>query len=652
MADNKRDNGKVIIALIIVLTIICGLLLGAIVGIVIKKDKMEDITESPGNEEVEFTYDVPVDDFDVDIDYDNLVSDAYVEPIADTETCYHIPEINIDHPKIDVINEKIYNTITDEKDIAYEYLPGTTYIYFETLKYTWTVKNDVLSIVVLKSRNYEGPYVAFFAFNISLKTGKELTGDEMYSFLNLDKPKTVNIVQQHAIEYAAEMREALGPPLEGYEIRLEQLTSIEEISNNTLCFTSEGNYMLITYPLPDEHRISNSLLNLETFEDMKDRKSPLFGCTGPHIRTEPIEETNNEWKDILTKYYWDQTINDRCIIRFFEDGTYKAYYYPDDFSSDFFPELLDEIETEGYYTYEIKNNKLYLKQQFGNQVNSTQYEWLDINSARILDTWVKERCKNAENIFYDTSWHPDNDEFYETAYYLKNTGWVTDENYYKTDKSESEEADIYTGFLLNEGYNEFWAYKHCKTPDSLNVESLLYDFDSDGTKELFLSAYDKDMPSYRGQALYTIRNGKVETLLLENQEFATMGYTMLRLKYDNVKKIPVVEKFSVEKDSSAATFSKSTMDFYTAENGFSEPVVNYETTWLQHNEPHGYYTEDIEKVKAETDLHYIEDKYFKFYKIDGEYVEDTRFKEYDTRYTTPESSELTLTEGTYKKPIK
>ena len=73
MTDNKRDKSKVIIALIIVLTIICGLLLGAIVGIVIKKDKMEDITESPGNEEVEFTYDVPADDFDVDIDYDNLV---------------------------------------------------------------------------------------------------------------------------------------------------------------------------------------------------------------------------------------------------------------------------------------------------------------------------------------------------------------------------------------------------------------------------------------------------------------------------------------------------------------------------------------------------------------------------------------------------
>ncbi len=606
----------------------------------------DEITQSVAVSDIEEpSYTEEASDFVADIDYDNLVSDAYVAPIEDTTTCYHIPEINIDHPKIDAINKKIYDTVTDEIDIAYDYLPGKPCVYFNEVTYHWAVKNDVLSIIVLKDRQFEGPFREFFAFNISLKTGSQLSVDEMYSCLGLNKKNITADVQKHVIAYAEKMKTELGRPIEGYESRYASLTSIEEINNDMLCFSSESNnYILVTYPLPDDHRISHSLLNLKTFEDVRECEPDLFSCSGPHIKTEPQEPSNDEWKDILTKYYWDGSIQSTNIYSFSEDGKYDEYFCMKrkNFTA-------DDLEYVTSGSYEIKDNKLFLYEESYDATGFyKELQWVASDSDVIADLFVKDQCSGVDYCFYEINWDglP---PYVNNARYLMNTEIPVGKE--SEDKPDSSgEAEIYTDFLQNSGYSQFLAYESCTNPDNLYVHSLLYDFDSDGTKELFLTVQDKNRLDREGQALYTIRNGKVETLLLENKEFASMGYTRLNLKYDSTKQMPVIEKFCIGKDSSAATFSIVTRDVFTAENSFSEPVVNYKSTWLQLN--NSYYTEDIAEIKAQTDLYYIGETHFEFYKIDGEFVEKSEYEKYDSRYTDSLPSELTLKDGTYKIPIK
>lgn len=639
MKKKTTDNRKVLIALILVMVIICGILTGAIFVIVRNKRIVTD---------------------------EELVTDAFTQmkKDGDSEYCFHIPKINKKSEKIEEINKEIYDTLYKE------YSPDDK----SAMHYEWATKGNTLSIVVEKE-NIDEEKPDFFVFNVDIKDEEALSVSDMCGVFGLSEDEFYDKSRDAVEKYSEREKQ--------YFSKEDQEAYINEVIDSTLSdssikealpFIDENEKLCIIVPAftPGTR---DTYLHMIEFDTGAAKEN--IGCDKSHDNTSTViitegataEETteavtepstdkqeNDEWKDILTKYYWDGSVQSNTIYRFFEDGTYIEYWYPGSFDTEFYPELL-EAPSEG--TYEIKDNKLFRYSNHSGETFCTEYEWLKTDSDKILDTWIKNRCKDAGYILYDTSWRPDSVPFDgDNSSYLKKTAWVTDENHYKTDASESEEAKTYTDFLQNGGLEEFNLYKNCYNYDhydtyelsNLDFRTCLYDFDSDGTKELYMTIQNSRFPDKEAQALYTIKNGKVETLLLAEKEFATAGYVRLNLKYDSTKQIPVIEKYHIMKDSSAATYSSSIQDVFTAENGFSEPVVSYESTWLQLN--NSYYTEDIAKIKAQTDLYHIGETHFEFYEIDGEFVEKSEFEKYNSRYTDSLPAGLTLRDGTHKMPIK
>lgn len=352
--------------------------------------------------------------------------------------------------------------------------------------------------------------------------------------------------------------------------------------------------------------------------------------------------------DILTKYYWDGSVQSNTVYRFFEDGTYAEYFYEKNLNEKFNPEFLTENPDRGF-RYEVKNNKLYMYWEYAGEVSSVQYEWISADSEKIYDSWVKDRCRDSDYIFYETSWKQD-ELGIGNASYLRKLELISG----KTDKADTpavtDEAAVYTQYLKNGGYEKFDSYEYADSISDLTLSTCLVDIDNNGTSEL-LVCIESDNFGVRGPEqtyeLLTINNGKVRTAIHAFYGGGSGGGEILRFKYDNRAGKYAVAKETDTRNGAMEIYLDN--EYYYSDNGFSSPS---ETLSQGIFDPQ-FMASAVETIKGETDLWETDDSgIFRYYKCNGNYISAEEYtSEYDN-YTDVSDGKFALVEATFEKPIK
>lgn len=213
------------------------------------------------------------------------------------------------------------------------------------------------------------------------------------------------------------------------------------------------------------------------------------------------------------------------------------------------------------------------------------------------------------------------------------------------------EAAIYTKYLKDGGYENFNAYSMNKKYTSyFKVESCLADINNDEIAELLITIMNTKYPGPRGyhtnDALLTIKDGKVEILLMAESSGGTMGGDSLSLRYDKNNNRYVVLYNSVGRDGVWANVSIT--DIYNGTNKFSSSVKQLKTEG--YNLESDIYKTYISKVKNETSLYYHEDNYFRYYQIDGKYVPKNSYNDLYNSFVVPSDEKYQQKTVTLEKP--
>lgn len=217
----------------------------------------------------------------------------------------------------------------------------------------------------------------------------------------------------------------------------------------------------------------------------------------------------------------------------------------------------------------------------------------------------------------------------------------TAEDPYQRDKQ------IYTNYLLNGGYEEIGP----EYADAYDVKSVMADLESDGTYELLIYLANKDSVGIQGPerttTLLTIKDGTPVELVSAYHCGGSMGGESMYITLDTDNNRLGVQRVGLFKGG--YDYSLCAQDVFVADNNYSEPIVELCTVRIY--EESNIYNEDIENIKAQTDLHYVKDGFFCYYTIDGEFVYDQNHLDESSIYENQTEGEYALKEATYSQPI-
>lgn len=129
-----------------------------------------------------------------EIDYGNLITDAYNGTINGRH--FAIPKINIDSVDVSTINDEIWtNLYTDVVQEEMSWWEQSEYMDAEIIKYKWAVNNNVLSLCI-EITPVHWAWWDYRVYNISIRTGKELSTEEVLSSVGLTENEYYNRVTQ------------------------------------------------------------------------------------------------------------------------------------------------------------------------------------------------------------------------------------------------------------------------------------------------------------------------------------------------------------------------------------------------------------------------------------------------------------------------
>lgn len=120
----------------------------------------------------------------IEIDYSNLVTDAYTETYTDEFGTYvwRIPEITLSGDDIESINNEIWETLfTGAVILNHEGIQkGSTFVAYDVIDYSWAVNGNILSLVITTS-DPSTSWTDFYVYNVDITTGSELSRDTLLS---------------------------------------------------------------------------------------------------------------------------------------------------------------------------------------------------------------------------------------------------------------------------------------------------------------------------------------------------------------------------------------------------------------------------------------------------------------------------------------
>ena len=180
--------------------------------------------------------------------------------------------------------------------------------------------------------------------------------------------------------------------------------------------------------------------------------------------------------------------------------------------------------------------------------------------------------------------------------------------------------------------------------NSLDFSYCMIDINEDGTYELVLRIFDNDWHS-SAEFLYSIQDGKVVTLTQEGLSGGSAGGTEILIKYDNTEKRHTVFIEGHGRDGYALWY------------GWERPVEYDGKTFSKDNlyqsesystEQDSYYKDEIDKIKSETSLHYIDEENQRLlvYKLNDVYISQEDYdKAITNRFTNPTDSKYEMKSG-------
>lgn len=225
---------------------------------------------------------------------------------------------------------------------------------------------------------------------------------------------------------------------------------------------------------------------------------------------------------------------------------------------------------------------------------------------------------------------------------------------YISKNSKVDEKTIYNDFLNSGGYEKLLMNHYIDDVNEYEIKTYLIDFTGDGINELFLDyksnifwgARDYD----RVQFVLKIVDGNVELVSQqENGGGGTAGGMNYEIRKDNNTGKYVLVNFGYLRDGNFSISSYlNVIEFKNSgiETSMSINSNSINTTEFNFNPT---YEPIMERIKAETDLYYEDDQYFRSYKLDDDYISKEKYEALYNNYQSITDGEIELFTSITKK---
>lgn len=534
-----------------------------------------------------------------ELDYENLVTDAYQDAFVDDDGfdyCYHIPQFNLRGNWAQQINKTIYDQCYALlKEEVYAGMDEYGYPYLEDMVYCWGYHEDFASVVIETNMTMYAD-TEYMVFTISTSTGKEISTDELLASYGMNQEEFYAIVRNRLKQYWDEKRDIrndVGP--EFFDDRVTNTLADSNIRDVIPFINQAGGLSFVAniYSLA----AGDSYLHLINAEGTLQME--YLECSKDHSK-DTAEPTGD-------------------VLQYFIEYCDKLYFTEEDVQT-FDDEMCMYARNAIFAKSGRKFQSQSLQDYFG------KYSWYmpsveaDAFSEDLLN---RKQLANLAAI-------QAREETLEIESLMA---------------SLDGEAGIYTRYLHNGGYDELLDSEYDK--NTLEVSSSLADFDNDGTKELFLS-FETGQSGIRGMENYTylldIEANQVSVVSSAYFGGGSMGGDHLAIKFDRDTQSHVVVMEGYTRDGVEAYIDY--MEVYSKPD-FKVGKEFFNTYYSLYNNWYGDY---VDKVRSETTLYYENEYDFRFYKIDGQYVTEEAFNNALARYEEPKDGYAPKVR-TYATPI-
>lgn len=255
IVERKKSKIIIIVAVVLVLAIVFGAVSGVVLGAVFMKKE---------------------------IDYNTVVTDAFSYRF-DSESCYHIPKINIDSDAISEINKKMYDDLYPLYEKAEQGYEENGFPAVAFIDYTYGYKDNMLSVVVLTS--VYGCFIPeFYIYNIDLKEEELMSDRELYSAFGYSQDdfydKVREVVQNETDNRLRNMNDMFTES--EFTAAIERTLSDSIIYRTVPYINGDGILCVCAYLFEyTTTDMAYHLLNLETEED-----EGYFSCNSSHTENE------------------------------------------------------------------------------------------------------------------------------------------------------------------------------------------------------------------------------------------------------------------------------------------------------------------------------------------------------------------------------
>lgn len=139
----------------------------------------------------------------IEIDYKNLVTDAFTDALIDEynyEYCYHIPQFNLNGESAQQVNDRIFEQFYNI--LQWDVYPSMEkYDYTEIIQiaYNWGYHNNYASVVIQRTSDWSASF--YDVFTVSLDTGREVSAEELLAEFGVDREAFYDLVHDRLEQY-------------------------------------------------------------------------------------------------------------------------------------------------------------------------------------------------------------------------------------------------------------------------------------------------------------------------------------------------------------------------------------------------------------------------------------------------------------------
>ena len=244
------------------------------------------------------------------------VTDAYSDYITgynygDYAYCYHIPQINLRDDLAAEVNREIYDTLYPIlEENVYSHMETYGYPFCGGMRYCWGIQKDILSVLVI-TEVADWYWTDYYVFNVSLKTGKLLSQEEVLAAFGLDtdafRELAAEILRQD-IEgsYTEESIEGMGRDC--YNSLITDTVSAENLSQILTYVGGNGNLCMVA----GVYVPAGAGYYLRTFDMRQRTRIEYAPCTAEHSAVDdaPAAYSAEEITRMVVDWYNTHPVGD------------------------------------------------------------------------------------------------------------------------------------------------------------------------------------------------------------------------------------------------------------------------------------------------------------------------------------------------------